>query len=130
MTTELSFLLDLLLDHKLPKPTRALIMQRAREVEEDMRGVFGTSGLRSPPIPQVQAALSNQAPSMQAIMARNQDLIARSPTIGMAANQPSIPVEQIAQTPATQAAMASRQSAIAESLSGKIDKVSGRPRKF
>ncbi len=124
MTTELSFLLDLLLNHKLPKPTKDAVAERIKVVEEDMREMFAASGIRSAPIPQVQAvldrAIANQAPSMQAIMARNPDLVAAPP----------IPVENIAQTPAAQAAMASRQSAIAESMAGKVDKVSGRPRKF
>jgi hypothetical protein len=60
--------------------------------------------------------LANQAPSTQKALLANPDLLPK--------------VEQIAQTPATMAAMASREQAIAESIAGKVDKVTGRPRKF
>lgn len=43
---------------------------------------------------------------------------------------PGIRVAQIAQTPATMAAMASRQAAIEDSLNGRTNKETGRPRKF
>lgn len=42
----------------------------------------------------------------------------------------SDPVVEVGQTAAAQAALASRQQAIAESIAGKVDKTTGRPRKF
>lgn len=117
MTTELTFLIELLLNHKLPKITRDLVASRIRDVEV-------------PPIPRISAppgddrdnwrgiVAPQQAASMQAIMARNPDLV------------PPPPVVNIAQTPATVAAMNSRQEAINASMNGKVDKASGRPRKF
>lgn len=80
---------------------------------------------------------------MQAIMLKHPDLVGRttqaSPDdviiikgekpVYPTAPEPQ-PVAVIAQTPAAQAAMASRQAAINASLSGKVDKETGRPRKF
>lgn len=107
--TELTFLVELLLNHKLPKATKDLVAQRIREVEEGLI-------LRPSPPPRVapspQAA---QAPSTQAILDRNPDLV-----------QPAA----VGQTPAAVAALNSRQEAINASLNGKVDKAAGRPRKF
>lgn len=80
-----------------------------------------TQALTLMPIGGKPSAVAAQSPSMQAIMARNPDLIpAPAP----------IPIDAIAQTPAAAAAIASRQQAINESLAGKTDKATGRPRKF
>lgn len=116
--TELSFLLDLLLNHKLPKATRNIIASRIREVEES----------RSAAKPSTIAAferslISGQAPSTIAAFEKHGIQL---PTQA----ERTIKVENIAQTPATASAMASRQQAIAESLAGKVDKQTGRPRKF
>lgn len=113
--TELSFLLDLLFNHRLPKTAKEAIGARIKEVEEKLNEVkdpripFGTA--RSP-----IAAGAPQAVSTLAAMDKH----------GIAAE--SIPVEIIAQTPAAQAAMASRQAAL--NNAGKIDKNAQRPRKF
>lgn len=114
--SELSFLIDLLLNHKLPKVTRDAIAGRIKEVESN------ASSHRPVLAPIRPAAISAQPPSTQAILDRNPDLAA--------AIAPPVPVENIAQTPATIAAINSRNQAISESLSGKVDKVTGRPRKF
>lgn len=114
--TELSFLVDLLLNHKLPVATRRAVAERIKEVER----YFLPSNTASK---QYSASASNQAPSTQRILERNPDLFVAPPPV-------MPPVEQVAQTPATAAAMNSRNQAISDSLSGKIDKVSGRPRKF
>ena len=132
MTTELGFLLDLLLNHKLPKPTKDAVAGRIREVETQLSVPSARFGPIPDRLPNVQSSttVSLQAPSMQAIMARNPDLVQQSPTIGLTIREVEQPVAVVAQTQATAAAMASRQQAISESLAGKVDKTTGRPRKF
>jgi hypothetical protein len=69
-----------------------------------------------------------QAPSTLAAMARHAD-----PTLAVAPppEMPPVPtVEQIAQTPETAAAMNHRNETIANAIAGKIDKTTGRPRKW
>ena len=124
--SELSFLLELLLDHELPKPTKDRIAQRIREVEanltqtpEDVQRLW-----HQPSTP----VKYQQAPSTLALMAKHGD-ISVSPPPEMPPI-PVIPVEHIAQTPAAAAAINSRNEAIAQALSGKVDKVTGRPRKW
>lgn len=112
--TELSFLIELLLNHKLPKATKDAVAARIKEIEA------------SP----AQMVVPRQMPvSSRDVTQRHPDLI--KPIEASA----YLPVEQstpavIAQTPAAAAALASREAAINASLSGKVDKVSGRPRKF
>ncbi len=114
--TELSFLLELLLNHKLPKATREAVTIRIKDVEASLS--------ISRPLAQVQAypavTIAPQSPSTMAAMARN----------GFQEVPKAIPIEQIAQTPAAAAALASRQQAIQDSISEKIDRTTGRPRKF
>ena len=107
--SELSFLVDLLVNHKLPKATSDVVLERLKSVEASLEN-------HAPAKPRLPGPA--QAASTQAILDRNPDLVA------------AIPVEQVAQTPAAMAAMASRETAIAESLAGKVDKTTGRPRKF
>jgi hypothetical protein len=150
--TELSFLVDLLLNHKLPRPTREAVAQRIKEVEEALASQpqsFPRTAVQAAAVAQHQASLppeiAKQAPSMQALMLKHPDLVPKgtSPLAqGLeralneaiqfaAADKPEPqPVAVVAQTPAAAAAMASRNQAIAESLAGKIDKTTGRPRKF
>ena len=107
---ELSFLIELLMNHKLPRATKELVAERIK--------AFDSSTMRMPQVPQHQSTfLAQQAPSTQEALVKH----------GLV---PEAPVEVIAQTPATAAAMASRQQAIAESIAGKIDKTTGRPKKF
>lgn len=108
--TELSFLIEVLMNHKLPKPTKELVRTRIMYVESMM-------GLIPPRPPMPRPEFQGQAPSMQAIMARNPDLVAA-------------PVAIVAQTPATAAALNSRQEAIGISLSGIPEKGRKSPRKF
>lgn len=125
--TELSFLLDLLLNHRLQKATKDLIRERIKEVEQGIPLTpQGRANAHLAAMPAISAnpIVAQQAPSMQAIMARHPDL--GNPDLAA----PVTPVAVVAQTAATQAALASRQQAIAESIAGKIDKVTGRPKKF
>lgn len=114
MISELSFLIELLLKHKLPPATKDLIATRIKDVEEHTRSSHTIPFVSNRPVAPGGVA---QAASMQAIMDRNPDLVTQ-------------PVAVIAQTPETAAAMNSRNTAIAESMAGKVDKVTGRPRKF
>lgn len=102
--TELSFLIDLLLNHKLPKATRDAVAERIRDVE--------VAAPVRPHMPVIPQALSSR------------DVAARHPEVAPE------PVAVVAQNATTQAALASRQQAIAESMAGKVDKTTGRPRKF
>jgi hypothetical protein len=127
--TELSFLIDLLLNHELPKPTKDLIASRIREVETRLVSTPSNEWLKSPAQLPMQVTLSGpkQAPSTLALMAKHGDI----PPVMPAPEMPPIePVTQVAQTQATAAALSSRNSAIADAIAGKVDKVNGRPRKW
>ena len=128
--TELSFLVDLLLNHKLPKATRDAVASRILEVEQ----LLCPPGVAYAPMPsfvpdKLRPQGVPQAASTLAAMARHPDLFVGQ-VQAMPVAAPPEPVAVIAQTPAAVAAMNSRQQAIAESLAGKIDKQTGRPRKF
>ena len=140
MTTELSFLVDLLLNHKLQPVTRKAIAERLKEVEETL-----SRGYPPPPaavearrtmmtVPPVRPELAAQAASTRAILERNPDLIPAAGGQG-AAQAPAVVTEQapvavIAQTPATAQALQHRQEVINQALSGKPEKGRTSPRKF
>lgn len=112
--SELSFLIDLLMNHKLSKPTKELIAARIKEVESLMTMTHAylpanakISTYLGPP----------QAASTLALLEKHGPLPI-----------PEIPVEQIAQTPATAAAMNDRAATMAGIK--KHDPNTGRPRKF
>lgn len=115
--SELSFLLDLLLNHKLPKATRELITARVSDVEKTLTHMVPTAPRPMHPFP----TMPNVPASAMAILERNPDLIPVS-----AAPQPVV----VAQTPAAVAAMNSRQESINLAMSGKPAKGETRPRKF
>lgn len=105
--TELGFLLELLLNHKLPRSTKEFVTQRVKDVELGQRNI-----VRAPLVLNAQA----QAPSTLAALERQ---AVEGATVAV-----------VAQNATTQAAMASRAAAISESMSGKVNKDTGRPRKF
>jgi hypothetical protein len=117
--TELSFLIDLLMEHKLPRVTKLAIAERIKLVESIRQS--------SSPAPRPTSPAVAQAPSTMALLAKHGAL---PPTMPIDAPPPEEPVTVVAQTPETAAAMISRQTAIAESIAGKVDKVTGRPRKW
>lgn len=108
--SELSFLLTLLLDHKLSTEVKGLIKERIKEIE------FKPQINQAAPVLAQKAILSGQAPS----------------TIANLMKEPSAQAnpEMIAVTPAASQAMASRQEAIALAMSGKPEKGRQSPRKF
>jgi hypothetical protein len=146
--SELSFLIELLLNHKLQKSTRDMIAERIKEVEASR--VPGMAafvpqpsfpGLVNPVIgPSANPALAGQSPSTQAALARHPDLVAQmtraaAPSISPVAQPPAQPVAIVAQTPATAQAMADRQQMIEDSIrggafTGKPEKGRSGPRKF
>ncbi len=110
--TELSFLIELLLNHKLQKVTKDAIAERIKEASgPNAIQQHVPNGVRS-----LSPMVAMQSPSTQAILDRNPDLV--------------VPIESVGQTPAAQAAIASRQQAIAQALSGKPEKGQTSPRKF
>lgn len=109
MISELSFLLEILLEHKLEKETQTAIRDRIKEIESGPRPVFtpANSGV------QVSRDPHAQAPS----------ILAKYPELG-------IHPETIAQTPAAAKALADRQAMIAEAMSGKPPPGQTGPRKL
>ncbi len=122
--TELSFLIELLLNHDLPKATKDLIASRIKEVEQNLTTRIQPLATRQiqPVAPQLQ-----QSPSTLAAMARHGDM----PALVLPPEMPPVePVAVIAQTPQTAAAMNHRNQTIADAVNGKVDKSTGRPRKW
>lgn len=135
--TELSFLIDLLLNHELQKPTKDAIAVRIIEVEAQItcpavaRVLSSASQITATSLPYPSGV--RQVQSTLDAMARHGEIGHTAPIIHpqqLPPEMPPIPVEHIAQTQAAAQAMNSRNQAIAESIAGKIDKVTGRPRKF
>ena len=111
--SELSFLLELLLTHKLAKGTKEAITNRIKEVET--KYVQSVPGI---PVYQPRPPKTAQSPSTQRILDE------------MAQETQPVPPEQIAQSPAAAMALAARQEAINIALSGKEERGRTAPRKF
>lgn len=137
--TELSFLLELLLNHKLPKATREAVTARIKDVEM-MLGARATAPgpyiAYAPPPAAVPAHLANQSPSTIAAMMRHEQKTGGVPimqpdaAVVPAPPPPVITPTIIAQTPAAVAAMNARQETINLAMSGKPAKGETSPRKF
>jgi hypothetical protein len=105
---ELSFLIDLLINHKLPRAVKELIVERIKILDVPIT--------------------KNPAPTRASIQHSRADLAPPGmPTVPQVA---TIPVEQIAQTPEAAVAIASRNQALREAMSGKMPKGQERPRKW
>ena len=133
--TELSFLIDLLLNHELQKQTKDAIAERIKQVEAALTAtrmvVPLSSGVRPEDIRTVPAHLANQSPSTIAAMIRHEQN-GEAPPMPTAAATAPLPVQPqvIAQTPAAVAAVNARQQAIQQAISGKPAPGETRPRKF
>lgn len=131
--TELSFLIDLLLNHRLPKATRDAVAVRIREVEGKaptpswIMPANSNNSYQVTTLPNQPAGLAPQSPSTLAALARHPDLVAE---MTRQAEAPSANVAVIAQTPAAAAAMAQRQATILQAQTGKPMAGETRPRKF
>lgn len=128
--TELSFLLDLLLNEKLSKTVKEKLAARIRIVESsrdpDMAKISHL------PIPGALAMIGGapQSPStvaaMQRQMQENGGLVSPHPNTAQ-----DIPTERIiAATPQTAAALQHREDAIKQGMSGKPEPGRTSPRKF
>ncbi len=105
--TELSFLIDLLLNHKLSKEVKKLIADRVREIES---------------APRTAAHIPAGVPP---------HLVGQSPsTIANLMKDPPAAPAVVATTPIAASAIASRQAAIAAQLSGKPEPGRTSPRKY
>lgn len=130
MSTELSFLIELLLKHKLEADTKDLLAARIREVEAT---IYTPRGYAQIPTPIQPSQLPNaQSPSTQALLVKHgmASYTLPEPPITIVPPQAVSPpvVSVIAQTPAAQAAIESRNAAMTGK--GKHDPNTGRPRKF
>ncbi len=132
MTSELSFLLDILLNHKLPKPTREAVTARIKEVEARLTQPSQRVAAPSQMVAAVPPHLAGQSASTIAAMMRHEQNVPAPPIAVAAAAQVDHPqpVAVIAQTPAAQAALADRQAAISGAISGKPAPGRTSPRKF
>lgn len=154
--TELSFLLELLLNHKLRKETKDAIKSRIKVVEErqapmpqglNIASHFGLNPYQphltsQTAIAPLSAHVVKQAPSTLAAMMRHGILPEGSITetteyIPPIPEAPPVPVTQIAQTGATAQAMMERQAKITNAINGnvfnaksKLDDGRRSPRKF
>lgn len=87
--TELSFLIELLLNHRLPKPTRDLVASRIKEVEAS----HGPSALAPPPI-QSPSGITIPSPSYVQHATARPSKTAQSPS--MAAKVAAMEAEEAA----------------------------------
>ena len=126
--TELSFLLELLLEHELPKATQTLIKERVKEIQVQQPIAYAA--------PIQRPSRTSQAASTQRIldqMAEQQGLgpVQMSTAMDVASQvQAQTTPNQIAQTPAAAMAMAQRAEAIRIATSGVEEKGRTSPRKF
>jgi hypothetical protein len=124
MTSELSFLLDLLLNHKLGKQTKEAITERIKEVEASYQARPLNAPIVQQPRPQSIIA-GQQAPS---ILAKYPDLAV--PGVPIDHEPTPVPITQIAQTPETMKALQDRRALIAQSMSGKNEPGRTSPKKI
>lgn len=135
--TELTFLIELLLNHKLGKATKDAIAGRIREIEKPVIMQRASSSSSQLELLQLNQSASHsltrnastdplvgQAASTQAILARNPDLIPTPKPIELKTP------EQIAHTAAAAKALADRQESINLAISGKHEPGRTAPRKF
>lgn len=119
--TELSFLIDLLLNHKLPKATQTAIKERIQEVESQY-------AKPSMPFPARLSVIQGQAPSMAAAIASMEaEKMGEVPL-------PVVPIVAInhqgATTPTAARALMDRNKKIVQAISGKEEPGQTSPRKF
>lgn len=126
--TELSFLLELLLEHKIPKDTRVAVAARIKQVESSMHSVQNATSspaaargqtLTHRPIP---APPEYQELAASLAFADNADVVPSSPHFGLPDRRPRqpepIPAGAAGLTSAAQDAMATRNKLIAEAQAG------------
>lgn len=129
--TELGFLVDLLVNHKLAKLTKDAVVSRIKEVEcrtsSSSQSVAYLSQRSSLPAPSsLPSHIASQSPSTQIAMMRQMgDGVDLPPP-----ETPPQPVAVVAQTPAAVAAVNAREQSIRQAMSGKPMPGETKPRKF
>lgn len=117
--TELSFLIELLLKHKLPNATKQLVAERIKEVESTMHVNSAPRPLNPAPVGVVPPHLVGQAPSTIAKLMQHEangaPVIPPQPPAETTAIQPEV----VAQTPIAMQALAQRNQMIADAIKGK-----------
>lgn len=127
MTSELSFLLDLLLNQKLLSPVKKIVVERIKEVEAALSAV---PPIPSPPPPRIRPLNGViQAASTQALLDRDGPLPTSPMPPAPAAMQPQAIPTQTAFTPAAQAALEARRALIGQAVSGATERGRTQPRK-
>lgn len=135
--TELSFLLSLLLDHKLAKPVQTLIKERIKEIEARPNGILSPSRavIEYPcyPTKSLPAHMVGQAPSTIANFIKEGML---EPVLNASSqSEADTPIAPIVTSSAVAQALVDRQNAIrnaakATPLNGKPENGRTSPRKF
>lgn len=131
--TELTFLVDLLLTHKLPKLTRDAVAGRIKEVEEKLATASPRTSVAMLPNPTnlpLPPHMVGQSASTIAAMLKHEQAGHTTPVPPVQSAVETPPVAVVAQTPATAAALSDRQTAISLAISGKPAKGETRPRKW
>lgn len=117
MKSELSFLLELILDEQVPQPVKTRLVKRVQEVEKNYVSPHQQtrSASQGPKALAGNPVVATQSPSMQRLMEQNPDLIPKPPTPTSAA---------------AAKALADRQALINQAISGKEEKGRASPRKI
>ena len=113
--TELSFLIDLLLNQKMPPKTRQLVADRIREIEQ-MAGA--NKLINATPAANVIINGAPQAPSTVAAMMRHGNVPEANAVTNAVTPPPAEPVAVIAQTSAAAEALAKREQMIGAAIAG------------
>jgi len=126
--TELQYLIELLLNHKLQKNTKDSIQARIKEVEEALRT---QPPIKPTPVHRPPTA-SVQSPSTQAILDRNPDIGSIPVETSPQPSEPAVihPTPAVVASAAAAQTIASRQTALAAATSGKPEKGRTSPRKW
>lgn len=124
--SELSFLIDLLLNQRLSKPVKALISDRIKEIEARPRNSAVGQQIYTQPAAVIPAHLLGQAPSTIANFLKSEvssaDPVSPTPHADEA--------QVIATTPAARAALQHRREAIMNGTRDKPEVGRTSPRKF
>lgn len=130
--TELSFLIELLLNHKLPKPTKDAIAERIKDIQMAPASLPEPGYIRPVAQPQMETPIALTTPDNKPMAQQSPSTVAALLKHGLAIGSAVVatppvapePVAVIAQTPAAMAALQSRRAAIAAGNSGAFQ---GRP---
>lgn len=124
MMTELSFLIDLLLNEKLSKSAKEKVRERVSEVEKVFASA--TQFVRAPNPPPPPPSVINGAPQAPSTVAAMQRQALVEGSAGVLSTLPVV----VAATPQATQAVQSRDTAINQALSGKPEPGRTSPRKF